>query len=107
MKTTYILVGAAGAAALFLCYRAGRRQHFTGIDALRAGAASAIDKVGDIVSPTCCTGCQAAAGGGALPLGQGPTPTPPPGTVGTDPSGTALGTDNGDQQQIQLSCGST
>lgn len=103
-KTGYIVLGAAGAAALFFCYRSGRHQQkFTGIDAVRAGAAKYIDRFADLISPTCCTKCQqkaqAAAAGAAGTAAAASSSSAADGVPldGTDTSTAA--------PQVTLSCG--
>lgn len=72
MKTWMLVLGAAAVGgAVYFCYQNGRKQAFVGVDAVRAGASSYVSKLSNLVSPTCCTGCQgsaaAAAGAAAAP----------------------------------------
>lgn len=94
MNTKTILILGGGAALLWYLYEQGAAQKFTGVDAIRAGAASSLGRLGlpgiaNHLSPTCCTGCQSGAAGCA---GYGTQAGASAGvTAGGVPIGTTIG----------------
>jgi len=103
MTKTHLLIGGAiTAGAVWLCWRDGhQRQRFTGVDAVRMGAAHYVKAFAKFISPVpCCAGC---AGNGATAT---PPATTPPAPTSTAIIGSTDTTSSGVSPIVPTACGS-